>query len=353
MKGSIAFMDFLKKTLNIRTEYSEWGGKKYLPYFMLKCYEFEEVCLDDYKTIFMYIKDSNFEFDNKILKHIEQVHNISNLPVVMVLSKTTYRNRQMMIKHKIPFIVRDKQLYLPFLGIVLQERFNSIVFDKDKDILTPTAQLLLFHIIYNQIKNNEFNDFLSVDVAKKLDLSPMTMSRAVNRLSDLQLISVKRDGVKILIIPKERTKALFDISKSYFINPIKEVVRKTVFATARDAEFKLACLSGETALSFFSMLNAPTIKNYAIYYKEFSKSHIDWSYLDEENLKSDNMVLCNLELWRYNLRKLPQFYNVVDPLSLYASFVNNKDIEKDERVQYALDEMLKKLWNGELNSVQY
>ena len=62
-------MDFLKKTLNIRTEYSEWGEKKYLPYFMLKCYEFEEVCLDDYKTIFMYIKDSNFEFDNKILKH--------------------------------------------------------------------------------------------------------------------------------------------------------------------------------------------------------------------------------------------------------------------------------------------
>ena len=48
-----------------------------------------------------------------------------NLPVVLVLRELSFRQKEYLIREKIPFIVDGKQIYLPFMAVYLQERCSA------------------------------------------------------------------------------------------------------------------------------------------------------------------------------------------------------------------------------------
>ena len=88
----------------------DWpGAQKIVPEILKK---------DEQKTVFLYPK-TELEQIKVLKKHIARIQKNENLPVVLVLKELSYRQKEYLIREKIPFIVEGKQIYLPFMAVYL------------------------------------------------------------------------------------------------------------------------------------------------------------------------------------------------------------------------------------------
>ena len=65
----------------------------------------------------------------------------------MVFETISRKKKEYLIAAHIPFIVQEKQIYLPFLGIVLQEVYNAEIPTVEQ--FQPSAQILFFTFHFN------------------------------------------------------------------------------------------------------------------------------------------------------------------------------------------------------------
>ncbi len=311
-------MKFLEDTLGIKTVTKEHDFT-YLPNFILSRYHLEMVLLDSTKTVFVYPK-GELESIEKIKRHFDQIKSKEKVEVVIILEKLTYRQRQYLIRERIPFICNKKQIYLPFLGSYLQEKCDAEEINKER--ISPAAELLLLFFI-----SNGAHELSSSKAALELDLTPMTISRSSTALEQMGFIKCKTVGTQKIMYSECSPKELFEKAKQILLNPVKRIV----YVQKERVEGSLL-QSGYLALSEYTLLNEPTLKCYA------SNKIGKWSSDTSEVLyDSENQVA--IQLWRYDPSKLSKGVSV-DHLSLALSLRD----DKDERVQEALEEMLNDVW---------
>lgn len=70
---------------------------------------------------------------------------------MLVLNELSYRQKEYLLREKIPFIVDGKQIYLPFMSVYLQERCDAE--KQPREDLLPSAQLLLC-ILFTAARKN-------------------------------------------------------------------------------------------------------------------------------------------------------------------------------------------------------
>ena len=116
-------MDYLNKVLGINVVY-ENSIFKQLPNFIRTRYRLQMARLDEKKVIFLY-PETELEQIGTLIKHIVHIQNVENLPVVLVLKEITWRQKEYLIRERIPFVVENKQIYLPFMALYLQERCSA------------------------------------------------------------------------------------------------------------------------------------------------------------------------------------------------------------------------------------
>lgn len=87
----------------------------------------------------------------------------------------TYRQKESLLREKIPFIVDGRQIYLPFMAVYLQERCNAE--KKSWEGILPSAQMLLLHFIYGGAR-----ELSTSQAANDLKLTPTSISRASKQL---------------------------------------------------------------------------------------------------------------------------------------------------------------------------
>ena len=116
-------MEYLDKVLGIEVAYKN-GEFAHLPNFISTRYRLQMVSLNGQRVIFLYPK-TELEQIEVLKKHIARIQKNENLPVVLVLNELGFRQKEYLIREKIPFIVEGKQIYLPFMAIYLQERCNA------------------------------------------------------------------------------------------------------------------------------------------------------------------------------------------------------------------------------------
>ncbi len=117
------------------------------------------------------------------------------------------------------------------------------------------------------------------------------------------------------------------MAKGILTSPVK----RTIFAPKKEIGAALP-LSGYSALSEYSMMNPPAQETRA------AASVAVWEKIFVSRMLNAEDQ-CAVELWRYDPRKLAAGA-CVDRLSLALSLNGSRD----ERVQEALEEMLKQLW---------
>lgn len=311
-------MEYLKKVLGIEVTYGNMG-RKHFPNFISSRYHFQMVSLDGKRVVFIY-PDTELEQIAILKKHISRIQEVVDLPCVLVIKELTYRQKEYLIREKIPFVVDGKQIYLPFMAVYLQEQCTGERV-QHKGIL-PSAQMLLLYFIYKGAQ-----EMSTSQAAKDLGLTPTSISRASKQLQEMGLVRIKKSGVQRILLSADSPQELFSKAKDKLLNPVK----KRVYIPRELAGFDLL-ESGYSALSEYSMLNAPKVKCYA------TDSISQWKDVMTNRLQ-DSQTQVAVEMWRYDPGKLSDG-NVVDELSLALAM---KD-DPDERVEEAVEEMIDKLW---------
>ena len=90
----------------------------------------------------------------------------------------------------------------------------------------------------------------------------MQISRTIRQLKELGLVSVRKDGVRLVLCREESRQALFERSRPYLLNP----VRKKVYVEFGGIPDRLP-LSGISALSELTMLSCTAPKSVAFFGK--------------------------------------------------------------------------------------
>ena len=122
-------MEYLDKVLGVKVTYEDVEFK-HVPNFIATRYRLQMVSMNEQKMIFLYPK-TELEQIEVLKKHIARIQKNENLPIVLVLKELSYRQKEYLIREKIPFIVEGKQIYLPFMAVYLQERCSAEKIESD------------------------------------------------------------------------------------------------------------------------------------------------------------------------------------------------------------------------------
>lgn len=311
-------MEYLTRVLGIHVQYLEDAAAP-LPGYLQTRYRVQRVALDGKPAVFLYPKTEPEPVDT-VKKHIDRISRAENAPVVLVLGQLSFRQREYLLRDRIPFIVDGKQIYLPFLAVYLQERYSAK--EPASVTLLPSAQLLLLHFIYQGCA-----DLQTVDAANRLELTPTSISRASRQLEELGMLRAEKRGVQKVLFSDQTPEALFTQAATHFVNP----VRRTVYVQKTELREPLP-RGGLSALAEYTMLNPPTVETFA------SGKATGWDRIAARRLQSSEDQAA-VELWRYNPKKLSAG-PCVDRLSLAIALRD----DPDERIEAAVEEMLTALW---------
>ena len=168
-------MEYLNKVLGIKVTYED-VELKHLPNFIVMRYRLQMASMNGKKAIFLYPK-TELEQIGVLKKHIARIQKNENLPVVLVLKEIISRQKEYLIREKIPFVVEGRQIYLPFMALYLQERCDAE--------RKPREEILPF--IYGGGQ-----ELLTSQAAKDLELTPTSISRASKQLEEMGLLYIKK-----------------------------------------------------------------------------------------------------------------------------------------------------------------
>lgn len=311
-------MEYLNKVLGIEVVYMN-GKFEHLPNFIVTRYRLQRVSMNGQGVIFLYPK-TELEQVEVLKKQIARIQKNENLPVVLVLNELSFRQKEYLIREKIPFIVEGRQIYLPFMALYLQERCNAE--KKPREEILPSAQMLLLHFIYGGAQ-----ELSTSQAAKDLELTPTSISRASRQLEEMGLLHIRKAGVQRILYSEDSPKMLFQKTGDTLLNPVKRTVYIPKELVGTDL-----LESGYSALAEYSMLNAPNVRCYA------AERISQWKDVMTNSLQNSQVQVA-VEMWRYNPRKL-SMRNAVDELSLTLALRE----DADERVEEAVEEMLNELW---------
>lgn len=195
--------------------YKKWDFS-YLPNFIVARYSIEKASLSGETAIFIYPKKELEEID-ALKRHIVSIEKVEKVPVVLVLKELSYRQKQYLLRERIPFIVEGKQIYLPFMALYLQEMCSA-----EKQMVNeilPSAEMLLLYFIYKGA-----DKLLMSQAVKDLGLTATSLSRASKQLVEVGFLQSKRIGLQKVLFSKETREAVFQKAKELLPNPIKCVV---------------------------------------------------------------------------------------------------------------------------------
>ena len=310
-------MEYIERLLGLGVSRQPWDHLQKMPYYIQDGFTIEKVTLGSIVTLFLYPK-SELDHTAALLKHIARINKAENVPAVIVLPSISRYRRDAFIEARIPFVIPEKQLYLPFLGTYMQERLDSENAKLEK--LQPVAQVLFFYYLYQGKK-----DMYISNAVKELGYSAMSISRAAKQLVQTGFFTESKNGVQKILTGTMQGRELFYSVRPALINPVRR--RTHVKKTDLNDAYILA---GDSAIAKQTMINDSMFSCYAVVGKQNLK---ELPYAMDAN--TDVVV----ELWKYDPALLSR-NGMVDPLSLVMSFAD----EEDERVQVAIEELLDNLW---------
>lgn len=310
-------MNYIEETLGLAVVDEPWTHMGKMPYFIAELYEIRKVSIGGTDTLFLYPKTELKQID-AVKKHISRIQKAELLPVAIELPTINRYRRDALIAARIPFVVPAKQLYLPFLGAVLQERFTTEAPETDQ--LQPSAQVFFFYYLFKKQPR-----LYTSQAVSDLGYSAMTITRAVKQLVQTGLFQEEKDGVQKVLVGKWGREELFEKARPMLIDPIRK--RVYVEKTAITEKY---CIAGDDALAQRSMINPARLHCYAIDGKAQPKG-------TDTLIDAETQV--EVQIWKYDPWVLGAG-GVVDPLSLAVAYQDNGD----ERVEEAVEEMLERVW---------
>ena len=317
--------EYLQSTLGISAIEILQQNDSLLPFALQQYYHVYVAKILKYEIVFLYSYSENPASPVQIEKHLHAAEKYTNKKVCLVFDTITPYMRKKLIERQIPFVVPNKQMFIPFLAIHLQEHF--ILAHSNQARISPSMQALILYALVN--KQFVWNIH---EAAKELDYSFASMNRAFENLIRLNLCKKEyRSAQTRRIQTFTFFENLWDLALPYLKSPVE----KKVFVRNHHISIDQTFYAGLTALSHYSMLAEEPASTMAI-------SPLDWQKLKHSSTlelvpfaDQDTVIL---EIWSYSPGLLTQS-KYVDTRSLYLSLRDNFD----ERINSEL-ERLKREW---------
>lgn len=245
------------------------------------------------------------------------------MPVAYKLEIDSIAMRNVLIKNGICFISLPGNIYLPFLGVVLQDvhKKKSIKIDK----MMPATQMLFLELLYQDSDAG----YMKSEAARRLNLTKTSITRATAQLKSMGLIMQRKWGTEINIVRNYPRREYFEKARSYLINPVQRIIE-----VKKEENIFNLFVAGETALSSHSSLNPPEISEFAMYK---GSDVVEQLQLTDSRYEEKESCM-RVQLWKYN----PAYFakdGKVDMISLACSLADMDD----ERIEMSIEEMLEEL----------
>ena len=305
--------------LGLKINFKKWNKEKQLPLFILNDFLVQKAIINDIECLSLTPK-GDIPTLPAFKKQISIIKEIENVPIFLQLDAISSFRRQNLLENKIPFILKDKIVYLPFMATYLT---NAQYGDKNVEKISLATQLLFTWILYQNT-----NKYYVSDAVKSLGFSNMTLTRSYRQLCATQLFEEHKDSRKIFLTTNLSKVDLFNKMRPYLQSPFytqgyilkKEITKDMIPA-------------GEFAFSQYTYINPPNLKTYAI-----EKKHVKNIKLQRECYSYDEQV--ELQIWKYNPLLFSQNKKDIDDISLILSLLGNED----ERLDIEIENLLKKIF---------
>lgn len=320
-----------------------WPEADRLPFFLQTPYTYYQAKLFGNPCLLMLASTPEGETPAVVRKHWQAVSEHFKGDVIYLIAAVSSYNRKRLIEQRVPFLVPGNQLYLPALGVDLREYFKPGR-QIEKAHLSAPAQV----VVVRQILHRDCSGLPAKDMAWMLGYSPMTITRAVNELTDRQLAVAEKVGREKHLSFAASGRDLWEAAQPVLKSP----VTKRIWVVWRDkntmkADFQ-GRMAGESALSHYTALAETGTSQWAITADAWStlarreNVHVLASQVSDDNdyFRKDREAT-ELELWAYNPDVITPGEPWVDPLSLWLSFATNTD----ERVEMARETLLEQVWS--------
>ena len=308
-------LDILGLTINFK----KWNKEKQLPLFILNDYLIQKAIINDIECLSLTPK-GDIPTLPAFKKQLSIIREIENVPIFLQLNAISSFRKRNLLENKIPFILKDKMAYLPFMTTYLT---NTQYEDKSIEKISLATQLLFTWILYQNA-----NKYYISDAVESLGFSNMTLTRAYRQLCATQLIEEHKDGRKIFLTTS--------LSKVDLFNKMKAYLQPTFYSQGYILKKEITkdmILAGEFAFSQHTHLNPPKLKTYAI-----EKKHSKNIKLQRECYSYDEQV--ELQIWKYNPLLFSPNSKNIDVISLILSLLG----KEDERLDIEIENLLKKIF---------
>ena len=313
-------LNYLQETLGFSATELQWPLEKSLPQYLRSKRSYSILCIDNIQLLLIRIKESEFNIQI-YLKQQEKLKQYWGKEIALCFDKLSSYQRKALIEQKLSFIVPESQLYIPSLGMIFQRK--TPVAKQTVQKFTASTQ----HVFLFLLHHASLFPMKKADLARYLSTNAMAVTRAIQTLANLNLITTETKGRSDYITPIVIGEELFVRAKPFLINP----VQKQVFVQP-DAFTDTLPICGEDALAQMSMLSPPAIRVKAIDKKAF-KENTTLVLVDPAWQITQDYI--KLEVWAYDPLSFSHD-GIVDFVSLSASFKDNQD----ERIEEAMEEAL-------------
>jgi len=205
---------YLKYTLGLHVLIRRWDDSKTLPDELRKerDYSLLEIC--GVVCLVITIRTQDFQM-SVFEREREALRGYCEYPFVLCFERITSYQRKCLIESGQSFIVPDNQLYMPFLGIALQEHFKALPAAGAQ--LTAMAQYILLFFLYE----TESGYHSKLELSQYLGISLMNVSRGVQELEELGLVQTKKKGRSSMVTAACSGKELYERAREYLRSPIQ------------------------------------------------------------------------------------------------------------------------------------
>lgn len=312
--------EYLSHSFGWDVKFGELGIlKNKISFGLLRSADYSIFELKDIKAVAIKLQpEDDFRFVKNLAKTVRKMVGMETL---LVFENIDSYQRRSLIENRINFIVPDRQVYLPSVGIMLNERGLGMQ-QHDDEKLSPVATAVIISFLEQFIPEG-----ISIsDIAQRLGYSIKTLSLAISELERHGIVSTYKEGrAKKVLFPKGR-KSIWEQAYPLMINPVEKILYTDNVKLAANIGVK----ASDTALSEISMLAGPQQDVYAVYARD--------PRLNELDLNPNDGTLA-IEIWKIN-PILTAKNGIADPFSLALTYKEEDDPRVNNELEKVLSESL-------------
>ena len=247
-----------------------------------------------------------------------KVQAAAGLNCAIFMDSTTCYIKEKMIEEGIPFVLADKQVYLPFIGFLLSSSGERDI--APVQLISYLTQKLILTAIYEK-----WDKVTVSEAAVRLGVTKTSVTRCFDEIEYLSIDILDAKGKSRAITVSEDRKKLWEKLQSVLRNPViaRYELRENLLLDKK---------AGITALCEYSLLSDNDYPTYAITKKEISEMGIK----KMKRVRRGEEIGCVVLELGYFI----DFENkkIEDPLSVVLSLSDEE--KQDERVSISINEML-------------